>query len=53
MFDKEYPEKLKVIYDKPIALFYRGNISLLKKDIIAIVGSRMCSLYGKNVSYKI
>ena len=53
MFDKEYPEKLKVIYDKPIALFYKGNINLLKKDIIAIVGSRMCSLYGKTVSYEI
>lgn len=53
MFDKEYPEKLKVIYDKPIALFYKGNINLFKKDSIAIVGSRMCSLYGKNVSYNI
>ena len=57
LYDKEYPEKLKEIYDKPVSLFYKGNIELLKKRNIAIVGCRDCSVYGKNtardISYKL
>ncbi|MCR5145849.1 MAG: DNA-processing protein DprA [Clostridia bacterium] len=50
LFDKEYPEKLKLIYDKPVTLFAKGNIELLNKKGVAIVGSRNCSEYGKNIS---
>ena len=52
IYDEEYPAKLKLIYDKPITLFAKGNINLLKNKSIAIVGARNCSEYGKNVSRK-
>lgn len=44
--DKEYPIKLKNIYDSPVALYIKGNKELLNKKAIAIVGSRNCSEYG-------
>lgn len=51
--DKEYPSKLKNIYDFPICIYCKGNIELLNKKSIAIVGSRMCTNYGKIVAQKI
>jgi DNA processing protein len=52
--DNEYPESLKNIYDSPIVLYYKGNIELLKHNkIIAMVGCRKCSNYGKNISTKL
>jgi DNA processing protein len=48
--DKEYPYKLKEIYDSPIAIFTKGNKDLLKQKSIAIIGSRSCSSYGKFIS---
>ena len=53
ILDEQYPEKLKNIYDKPIILFTKGNIELLKKDAIAIIGCRDCSIYGKNTAKKL
>ena len=52
IFDEQYPKKLKNIYDKPIILYAKGNLELLKQDSIAIVGSRKCSEYGKQVAKK-
>jgi len=47
--DVHYPQLLKQIHDPPFILFYKG---LLKKHTlnIAIVGSRVCSNYGKEVT---
>ena len=53
MYDKEYPEKLKNIYDKPHVLYAKGNIRLLQEKCVAIVGSRDCSTYGMNVCKKL
>lgn len=53
ILDDEYPVELKNIYDKPIVLYVKGNKELLKKQRIAIVGSRNCSLYGKTVAQKL
>ena len=44
--DKRYPEKLKKIYDPPVVLYYKGNISILNNPSIAIIGCRECSGYG-------
>jgi len=44
--DKDYPIKLKKIYDPPVVLYYKGEISIIKNPSIAIVGCRECSLYG-------
>lgn len=41
--DKEYPSKFKHLRYPPWIIFYKGDISLLKKDSVGIVGSRSCS----------
>jgi DNA processing protein len=51
--DKDYPAELKNIYDPPIFLFAYGNIDLLSKPKISIVGSRKSTERAKNFSYKI
>ena len=50
--DEKYPEKLKNIYDPPVVLYVKGNINILNKRSIAIVGSRNCSSYGEFASRK-
>ena len=51
--DKEYPEKLKQIYDPPPVLFIKGKKEILNDKSIAVVGSRLCTNYGKEVSKNI
>lgn len=49
--DKIYPEKLRNIYDSPVILYYKGNKQLLNDSkIVAMIGCRECSEYGKYVS---
>ena len=52
-WDDTYPPRLKKIYDAPVILFYIGDISILKTDAIAVVGTRNPSEYGKMVTEKI
>ncbi|WP_347373752.1 DNA-processing protein DprA [Aequorivita sp. Q41] len=44
--DKTYPERLKQCLDGPILFFQRGNIDLVNKKIISIVGTRKITSYG-------
>lgn len=46
-YDFDYPKKLKSIQNRPIVLFYKGDISIADDYSIAIVGSRDCSEYGR------
>ena len=47
---KFYPKLLKEIFYPPPVLFYKGN-QILKSDyLLAIVGTRKCSAYGKDVA---
>lgn len=46
ILDQEYPLDLKEIYNPPALLFYQGNLDLLAKPRLAIVGSRNCSDVG-------
>jgi len=50
--EKEYPEKLKNIYDPPISLFLKGDIRLLKEFSLAIIGCREASCYGLQIAEK-
>lgn len=45
-----YPERLKEIYDPPPVLWVRGNVSLLSRPSLAIVGTRHPSPYGSGVA---
>ena len=55
MFNKEYPIKLREIYDPPTTLYILGNEDLLNNNnpSIAMVGCRDCSDYGKAMATKI
>ncbi|PID52405.1 MAG: DNA-protecting protein DprA [Candidatus Moraniibacteriota bacterium] len=50
ILDKNYPKNLKNIPDPPFCLYVRGNIDILHKSSVAIVGSRKISEYGKNAT---
>jgi DNA processing protein len=45
-----YPQHLREIYDPPIALFAKGQLSVLSEPKIAIVGSRRPTPIGKKVA---
>lgn len=44
--DDTYPKELLKLKSPPVNLYVEGNLELLNKQIIAIVGSRNCSEYG-------
>jgi DNA processing protein len=49
---RELPELLRQIHDPPKALFLRGrgDVGLLSRPAVAIVGARACSAYGAQVA---
>jgi DNA processing protein len=46
----EYPERLKEIYDPPPVLWVRGNVKLLSRPAIAVVGTRHPTPYGTGMA---
>lgn len=50
--DDEYPEQLKFISDNPFVLSCIGDVSLLKRKQVAIVGSRSVSVLGSKLTRK-
>lgn len=50
IYDSEYPQLLKEIYDPPFLLYCKGNLEVLKNKSISIVGTRNCTNYGKEVT---
>ncbi|MGN1343193.1 MAG: DNA-processing protein DprA [Traorella sp.] len=46
ILDELYPKILFELEYPPLILFYEGNLSLLEKNIICIIGSRKCSAYA-------
>lgn len=46
--DEEYPVALQEIPDRPLLLFYEGDSSLLQKPIVAVVGARKPTPYGRS-----
>ena len=51
--DTDFPDILTKITDPVEQLFCIGDISLLSKQSMAIVGSRKCSQYGKQSAFNI
>lgn len=51
--DKNYPERLKHIYDAPPLLYYKGTSDLNSDKIVGIVGTRNATDYGKDQVEKI
>ncbi len=48
--DEDYPHQLYDMAWPPLVLYYRGDVSLLKRPCISMVGSRKCTTYGANVT---
>lgn len=46
----EYPERLKEIYDPPPVLWVRGDVRLLSRPAIAVVGTRHPTPYGSGIA---
>jgi DNA processing protein len=46
----EYPERLREIYDPPPVLWVRGDVRLLGRPAIAVVGTRHPTPYGSGVA---
>ncbi len=51
--DSDYPEKLMPYMDRPEVLFYKGRLPDKDKPIVAMVGARACSNYGRTMAKKI
>ncbi|GJM06761.1 MAG: DNA processing protein DprA [marine bacterium B5-7] len=51
--DASYPSLLKTIPDPPPVLFIRGNVSLLQKTQLAIVGARQATPGGCNIAMRL
>lgn len=51
--NKKYPNQLRQIYDPPKKIYVLGNTKILEEKSIAIVGTRKCTTYGKNISLQI
>ena len=47
IFSDDYPMALKEINCPPFVLYYYGDLSLVNNKILALVGMRECSDYGK------
>lgn len=51
--EKDYPARLKNCEDAPILLYFKGNCNLNQGRVIAIVGTRQYSPYGRELTEKL
>jgi DNA processing protein len=51
--DENYPAMLREIYDPPIVLYVKGEISARDKNSVAMVGSRQTTHYGIETARKL
>jgi DNA processing protein len=50
--DEAYPDLLRQIYDPPIVLYVKGELTAKDKNAVAMVGSRQTTHYGLEVARK-
>lgn len=49
ILDPEYPAQLREIYQPPLILFFRGDLKLLQRPSLAVVGARKMTDYAWQV----
>lgn len=47
--EKEYPQRLKNCADSPVLLFYKGNFKWNASKVLAVIGTRSSTDYGKTI----
>jgi DNA processing protein len=52
-FHDDFPSSLKALYDPPLFLFFRGDPPAKDEKLVAIVGTRVPTEYGKQAARKI
>ena len=52
-FHADYPEKLKLVNDAPLAIYYKGTKSYQNRKVVGIVGTRQATNYGKETTAEI
>ncbi|MGK2863072.1 MAG: DNA-processing protein DprA [Chitinophagaceae bacterium] len=50
---KDYPKRLLNCYDSPTLLYYKGELDLNQGKIIAVIGTRNHTDYGKQITEKL
>lgn len=48
--EEDYPKQLLTIYDAPYAIYVKGALPRKEEKLLAIVGARECSGYGKEMA---
>ena len=51
--DKNYPQRLKNCHDSPVLVYSKGNANLNTEKVVAVVGTRSPSDYGKQMTEKL
>ena len=51
--DKNYPKRLLNCYDSPTLLFYKGDADLNSSKVVAVIGTRNHTEYGKQQTEKL
>ena len=52
-YEDDFPEQLRYIHQPPVALFYNGTLPAPGEKLLAMVGARRCSAYGRVMAGKI
>lgn len=52
-YDSDFPESLKYIHEPPSVLFYNGTLPAPDEKMVAMVGARRCTAYGRVMAGKI
>jgi DNA processing protein len=53
IFDHDYPDNLRDLDDAPFVLYIRGTFKKIDSRAVAIVGTRMMTSYGREVTQKL
>ena len=53
MTDTEFPQRLNHCPDAPTVLYYRGNANLNAPHVVAMVGTRRATDYGKTMAHTV
>src|SRR2546422_5083769 len=51
--EPQYPKRLREIYDPPPLLYFRGDLALLSRHCISMVGTRRPTLYGNQIAERL